>query len=101
MANSYTEAVEIYVSPVDGPSLVDPFVPMLDPGESAGPATLNCTSQWGEATELRVLARTLDEGDTLADRRVDLEAGYCRPGGGASFDVALLEDGTVSVERVG
>lgn len=101
VTNNYTEAVEVYVSPVDGRSLVDPFVPMLDRGESAGSASLNCTSQWGEATELRVLVRALEGGDEIADRRVELEDGDCEPGGGTPFDVALLEGGTVSIERVG
>lgn len=99
VTNNYTDAAQVYVSPVDGPSLVDPFVPLLDRDETAGPATLQCTSQWGEATELRVLARTVDEGDTIADRRVALEPGDCQPGGGAVFDAAVQRDGNVTIAR--
>lgn len=101
VGNRYTEALQVFVSPVDGDSLVDPFVPMLEPGESSGPATPSCTSEWGRATGLLVLARTTDDGETVAERKVALAPVDCQPDGGAVFDVTVAQNATVSIDRSG
>lgn len=99
VTNNYTQPARVYVSPVDGRSVVDPFVPFLEPGESAGPASLDCASEYGTATHLRVLVRAYDEGDTIVDQRVEPESGDCGPDGGAGFDVTVHAGGDVTIER--
>lgn len=99
VTNHYPELLKIYVSPVDGDSLVDPFVPLVERGGTAGPATLNCTSEWGEATDLHVVVYSTEEGEKIAERRTPLGPADGEPEGGAAFEVTVTDGGTVTIER--
>jgi len=98
--NNGSRAARIYVSPADERgSLVDPFVPYLEPGDRAGPTTLSCSSEYGTATHLTVQVRPAGETERVAEASRELDPSDCQPGGGTVFDITARADGNGTIER--